>query len=208
MKIYGNSISGNCYKIQLLAALLDIPHQWVELDILAGVTHTPEFLAKNPNGKLPLLELNDGRLLSESNAIINYLARESSLLGKDDFTRAKVQQWQFFEQYSHEPFIAVARFIAKFQGMPEARKAEYEQKQEGGHKALQVMEDQLTRTPFLCGDSLTTADIALYAYTHVSHEGGFSLYAYPGIRAWLKRIENYPGYRPMGQTNHSRAQGL
>lgn len=194
MIIYGDIQSGNCYKIKLLTALLDIPHQWVPVDILAGETQTSDFLTKNPNGKIPLLELDDGRTLSESNAILNYLASGTDFFPQDAFLQAKVMQWQFFEQYSHEPYIAVARFINKYLGMPDSRREEFESKQAGGHKALQVMEQQLQQTPFLTGSQLTTADISLFGYTHVAHEGGFDLSAYPGILAWIKRIATHPDF--------------
>lgn len=197
MKIYGDRQSGNCYKLTLLCALLDIRHEWIDIDILAGSTQSKDFLTKNPNGKIPVLELDDGRYLSESNAILNYLAEGSNLLPTDTFALAQVQQWQFFEQYSHEPYIAVARFIAKYLGLPKARLAEYEAKQQGGHKALSVMEKQLTETPFLTGPQPTTADISLYAYTHVAEEGGFDLSAYPAILQWLKRIQALPKYKGM-----------
>ena len=175
MKIYGDSQSGNCYKIQLLCSLLQIEHQWVPVDILAGDTKKSVFLDKNPNGKIPFLELMDGRCLCESNAIVNYLAVGSVLLPTEPFALAQVQQWQFFEQYSHEPYIAVARFIAKYLGLPQERRADYEAKQQGGYKALTVMENQLRKTPYLVGEHLTTADISLFAYTHVADEGGFAL---------------------------------
>lgn len=194
MKIYGDIQSGNCYKVKLLASLLHIEHEWIEVDILASETNTYSFLKKNPNGKIPLLELDDGTYISESNAILNYLAFESALAGNDRFTTAKILQWQFFEQYSHEPFIAVARFIAKYLGMPKNRKREYEAKQVGGHKALKVMEEQLKETPYLVGSNITVADISLYGYTHVAHEGGFDLAEYPYIQKWLTRIESKPNY--------------
>ena len=197
MKIYGDTRSGNCYKIQLTCALLDIAHEWVAVDILAGDTRTPDFLARNPNGKIPTLELDDGRCLWESNAIINYLAHGSDLLPDEPFALAKVQQWQFFEQYSHEPYVAVARFINKYLGLPEARRAEYEAKQAGGRKALAVMEQQLAQAPYLTGEVPTTADISLYAYTHVAHEGGFALDEYPAINDWLARIAAHPKYVAM-----------
>lgn len=197
MKIYGDRRSGNCYKIQLACALLDTDYEWVDVDILAGQTRTPEFLALNHNGKIPVLQLDDGRSLSESNAIINFLAAGSALLPTDSFALAKVQQWQFFEQYSHEPYIAVARYIAKYLGLPPERAAEYQAKQAGGHKALRVMEQQLAETEFLVGTQVTTADISLYAYTCVAHEGGFELAAYPAIGAWLQRMAALPGYQPM-----------
>jgi glutathione S-transferase len=197
MKIYGDIRSGNCYKIKLLCALLGIEHQWLHVDILSGATSDSDFLRKNPNGKIPLLELDDGRCLSESNAILNYLAAGSNLLPEDPFALAKVQQWQFFEQYSHEPYIAVARFIARYLGLPEERRQDYESKQAGGHKALAVMEQQLTTTPYLTGNILTTADICLYGYTHVADEGGFDLSQYPAITAWLERIASHPNYTGM-----------
>lgn len=194
MKIYGDVQSGNCYKIKLLCSLLDIEHKWIHVDILAGGTSEAEFLQKNPNGKIPLLELEDGRCLSESNAILNFLAAGSKLLPSDNFDIAKVQQWQFFEQYSHEPYIAVARFIAKYLGLPQERRAEYEAKQSGGHKALAVMETQLSTSPYLTGDSLSTADISLYGYTHVAHEGGFDLTGYPSVLTWIDRIKAHQKY--------------
>ena len=197
MKIYGDTQSGNCYKVQLVCQLLNIDHQWIDVDILAGDTKSDDFLKKNPNGKIPLLELNSGETLSESNAIINYLAFGSDLYPNDRLAQARVLQWQFFEQYSHEPFIAVARFINKYLGLPADKADEYAAKQTGGHKALHVMEQQLAQTPFLAGEKVTTADISLYAYTHVADEGGFELDAYPAIRAWLDRVAALPNFRPM-----------
>jgi Glutathione S-transferase len=194
LKIYGDILSGNCYKIKLLTSLLSLEHEWIAVNILAGETKNAEFLAKNPNGKIPLLELENGECLSESNAILNYLAEGTDLLPSQVFEHAKVLQWQFFEQYSHEPYIAVARFINKYLGMPQDRKEEYHQLQSGGHKALKVMEAQLKQTPFLVGKNLTIADISLYGYTHVADEGGFDLSGYPAIQAWLKRIQEHPKY--------------
>lgn len=194
MKIYGDIQSGNCYKIKLLTSLLDIDHDWIEVDILAKETHSESFLMKNPTGKIPLLELDDGRFISESNAILNYLASGTSLDVSDPYEKAKVLQWQFFEQYSHEPYIAVARFIAKYLGLPSERKKEYEAKQAGGYKALEVMEQQLSKTAYLVGDQLTNADISLYGYTHVAHEGGFDLSSYPAIQKWITGIQSQPKY--------------
>jgi len=191
-RVYGDRQSGNCYKIKLLMNHLDMAHEWIEIDILQGETKTDPFLSKNPNGKIPLLELPSGQYLSESNAILNYLAHGTSYLPDDPWQRAKILQWQFFEQYSHEPYIAVARFIAKYLGLPQERRAEYEAKQEGGHKALCVMEQQLSKSDFLVNGSLTIADISLYAYTHVADEGGFDLSEYPAVRAWLDRISTHP----------------
>jgi glutathione S-transferase len=202
MIIYADIKSGNCYKIALLCSLLKIKHQWVSMDIIAGDTKTAEYLQKNPNGKIPLLETSDGQFLAESNAILNYLAHDSSLIPIDPMQQARTLQWQFFEQYSHEPFIAVARYINLYLGMPEEREAEFQNLQAGGHKALSVMENQLIETDFLVSDSFTIADISLYAYTHVAHEGGFDLSTYPAILSWMKRIEAQPNFVSMDTFNH------
>ena len=190
MKIYGDSRSGNCYKIQLLLSLLGKSCDWEEVDILAGDTQTDAFKQKNPNGKIPLMELDDGRLMSESNAILHYIAAGSPLIPSSTFDYAKMLQWQFFEQYSHEPYIAVCRFIQLYLGLPEDRQMEYEQKQQGGYKALDVMEQQLQTSPYLVGEKLTLADISLFAYTHVAHEGGFSLDDYPAVKNWITLIKD------------------
>ena len=197
MKIYGDHRSGNCYKLELLCALLDLDYEWQSVDIMRGDTRTPEFLARNPNAKVPLLELSDGRCLAESNAILLFLAEGSRLVPTESFNRARMFQWLFFEQYSHEPYIAVARFIALYLGLPQERQAEYQSKQAGGYKALDVMETQLRDSPYLVADEPSLADIALYAYTHVAADGGFELTGYPAITAWLRRIESLPGYQPM-----------
>lgn len=197
MKIYGDKQSGNSYKLILVTSFLQIPYEWQDIDTKKGETRTDSFLQLNPNGKIPILIWNDGRVLSESNAILNFLAEGSDLIPKDAFNRARVLQWQFFEQYSHEPYIAVARYIKHYLGIPEERRAEYESKQEGGHKALKVLETQLEKTPFLVGNSLTTADISLFAYTHVAHEGGFDLSMYPKIQDWIRRIQSLERFQPM-----------
>ena len=194
MKIYGDIYSGNCYKLKLICSLLSIQHEWIDVDILKGETQTPEFLQLNPSGKVPLLVLDDRECLAESNAILFYLATNSELLPDDDLQLARVLQWQFFEQYSHEPYIAVARFIARYLGLPEDRRAEYESKQAGGYQALDVMEQQLQKTEFLVGNQCSIADISLYAYTHVADEGGFDLSRYPAILNWLRRIQSLNGY--------------
>ncbi len=198
-RVYGDIQSGNCYKIKLLMNHLEIAHEWIEVDILQGETRTEEFLAKNPNGKIPVLELTSGKCLSESNAILNYLAHGTSYLPDEPWERANVLKWQFFEQYSHEPYIAVARFIAIYLGLPEERRAEFEAKKEGGNKALAVMERQLSETEFLVNGALTIADISLYAYTHVAHEGGFDLSAYPAIGAWMSLVASHPRHITMSQ---------
>jgi len=186
--VYGDSRSGNCYKIKLLCSQLGIAYEWREVDILAGDTRTAEFLAMNANGKIPLLALPDGRHLAESNAILAYLADGSDLAGSDRFSRAAVLQWMFFEQYSHEPNIATSRFIIQYLGSPPDRQAALEEKRLGGYKALEVMEQQLGNNTFIAGSEYSIADIALYAYTHVAHEGGFDLDDYPATRAWLDRV--------------------
>lgn len=196
-KVYGDIQSGNCYKIKLLLSLLEIEHKWIHVDILAGETHSDEFKKLNPNMRIPVLELEDGSTLSESNAILNFLADGTELLPTDRFLRAQVLQWQFFEQYSHEPYIATARYINKYLGLPNDRRAEYEGKQAGGHKALSVMEQRLDNADFLVGDALTIADISLYGYTHVAHEGGFDLERYTAIRKWMERIERRSKYFAM-----------
>ena len=198
-KVYGDINSGNCYKIKLLMALLDIEHEWIVLNILDGETQTDTFKSKNPNAKIPILELHDGSFLSESNAILNFLADGTSYLPGDTLLRARVLQWQFFEQYSHEPYIAVARFIEKFLGMPAERLQEYHDKQKGGHKALQIMEQQLEKSRYLVEDHYTIADISLYAYTHCADEGGFDISQYAAISAWLERIAAYPKHVTMAQ---------
>lgn len=197
MKIFGDSRSGNCYKIQLTLALLGKSCDWVEVDVLAGDTHKPEFLAKNPNGKIPIMELDDGRIVTESNAIIHYIAAGSPLIPTSTFNLTAMLQWQFFEQYSHEPYIAVCRFIKLYLGMPEERLEEYEAKHLGGYKALDVMENHLANTSYLVGDKLTLADISLFAYTHVAHEGGFSLDNYPAVKNWIALIKDHKRFISM-----------
>lgn len=197
MRIYGDSRSGNCYKIQLLLSLLGKTCEWVDIDIMKGETRAPSFLEKSPNGKIPLLELDDGRVLSESNAIMHYIAFNTPLVPSSPYQSSKLLQWQFFEQYSHEPYIAVARYINVYLGLPAEKKAEYDAKQAGGYRALAVMEHQLSLTPFLLGDTISLADISLFAYTHVAHEGGFDLSAYPAIRNWIQLVKDQKGFVPM-----------
>lgn len=191
-RVYGDHRSGNCYKVKLMLHLLDRPYEWVPVDLTSGETRSEAFRAINPNGKIPVLQLEDGTNLWESNAILNYLADGSTFLPSDPRLRTQVLQWQFFEQYSHEPFIAVARYIKVYLGMPEERREEYEAKQLDGYHALNVMEQQLLRTPYLVGDHYSIADVALYAYTHVAEEGGFDLGGYPAIRQWLQRVASHP----------------
>ena len=197
-KLYGDALSGNCYKVQLLLAQLDIPYQWVPIDILAGQSRTPEFLAKNPNGRIPLLEIEPGIHLAESDAILCYLAEGSALFPADRLLRAQILQWLFFEQYSHEPYIAVARFIIRYLGRPADQEVRLQERYAPGYAALEVMSQRLSARPFLVGDRYSIADIGLYAYTHVADEGGFELERFPALTAWLERVRTQPGYLPMG----------
>lgn len=198
MKVYGDLQSGNCFKIKLLLSLLEIEHDWINVNILQGESHTDDFLCKNPNGKIPTVELDDGRYLCESNAILGYFAENTRFLPNESYQKAKVYEWLFFEQYSHEPFIAVARFIEKYLGMPKERLDEYNSLQSGGNNALRLMERQLNQSDYLVGDKLTIADISLYAYTHVADEGGFDLNNYPAIQNWCQKIQLHPRYINMG----------
>jgi glutathione S-transferase len=197
--LYDYLDSGNGYKIRLLLAQLRQPYTWLELDIMTGATRTPEFLAKNPNGRIPALGLPDGTVLAESDAILWYLAEGTPLVPVDRLRRAQVLQWMFFEQYSHEPFVATPRFIMKHLPASSPRHAELPDRQARGRAALQVMEDHLARLPFFVGDAYSIADIALYAYTHVAPEGGIDLQPYPAIRAWTARVAAQPGYIPITQ---------
>ena len=194
--VYGMKASGNCYKVQLLLDLLAQPYHWVEINSAAGETRTPEFLAKNANGRVPLLELEDGRRLPESNAILCFLAEGSPFLPSERFAHAQVLQWLFFEQYSHEPYIAVARFISGWLPEDHPRRAELPRLRERGHQALAVMEQHLASQDYFVGGRCTVADIALYAYTHTAADGGFDLAPYPALRAWLARVEAQPCFVP------------
>jgi glutathione S-transferase len=197
--LYGDRRSGNCYKAALLLALTGRPFDWVETDVMQGATRTAEFLAINPNGKVPVLRLPDGRYLSESNAMLLHLAEGTQYLPQDAYRRALAYQWLFFEQYSHEPYIAVARFIVAFAGREQEERERLAALRVKGHAALAVMEQALATEPFLTGDEFSIADIALYAYTHVAAEGGFDLGTYPQVRAWLARVDRVPGFLGMFQ---------
>ncbi len=196
MRLYDFHESGNGYKVRLLLNQLGIPHERIELDILKGETRTPEFLAMNPNGRIPLLELDDGSRLAESNAILFYLARGTDFLPEDRLAQAQVLQWMFFEQYSHEPYIAVVRFWC-FSGQAEAMKDEIPARMERGYQALGVMEGHLAEQDFFVGGRYSIADIALYAYTHVAEEGRFELARFPRVQAWLERVAAQPGHIPI-----------
>ena len=195
MKLYDSSISGNSYKVRLTAAQLGLPLTIVPVDILRGESRTAEFLRLNPNGRTPVLE-DDGFVLAESNAIVAYLARGTRLLPDDRRRWALVFQWLFFEQYSHEPYIATSRFWLLHKPEGPERTAALAARRDGGWAALRVMEGHLAHRPFLV-ESYSLADVALFAYTHVADEGGFSLDEFPHIRAWLDRVRAEPGFVPM-----------
>lgn len=193
-RVYGMGSSGNCYKVRLLLTQLGKPFEWVEVNTLRKETRTPEFMQKNPNGKIPLLELDDGRFLSESNAILCYLAEGSAYLPADAWERAQVLQWMFWEQYSHEPYIATARYIRGF--LKNEDEPTLPQKMERGYQALGVMEQHLAKQDFFAGEKYTVADIALYAYTHDAGRGGFDLSRFSAVRGWLARVAAQPGHLP------------
>ncbi|MDP3938071.1 MAG: glutathione S-transferase family protein [Deltaproteobacteria bacterium] len=193
LRVYGSLESGNCYKVRLLLRQLGREYEWIEIDILKGESRTPAFLAMNPNGRVPLLEYAPGKHLAESNAILNYLADGTPLLPADPETRARILQWMFFEQYSHEPFIATSRFYLHFLKQPDKYRQALEEKSGPGYGALDVMENHLRRSDYLVAGRYSIADIALYAYTHVAHEGGFDLGRYQAIPAWLDRVKRQPG---------------
>ena len=198
-RIYGMSDSGNCYKPRLLMAKLGKPFEHVEVSSHDGSTRSPDYVAKNPNGMVPLLELDDGRRLAESNAILLYLGEGTRFVPQDAYERGLAYQWLFFEQYSHEPYIAVRRALLTFPNRKaEATPDRLAQTLARGNKALAVMEKHLAENPFFAGGALSVADIALYAYTHVAGEGGFDLDRYPAVQAWLERVEADPGHVPIG----------
>ena len=187
MKIYGDSISGNCLKVKWTADFLGLTYDWIETSVLKAESRTPAYLAMNPAGQVPAVILDDGRPLAQSNAIILHLAEGSSLIPADAFERAKMFEWLFWEQYSHEPYVAVARFQVHYLGKPVA---ELDPKLvERGAGALARMELGLADGPFLVGEAVSLADVALVAYTRVSHEGGFDLSPYPKVKAWVARVE-------------------
>ena len=187
MKIYGDSISGNCLKVKWVADSLGLSYDWIETDIMAGQSRTPAYLAINPAGQVPTVVLDDGRPLAQSNAIILYLAHGSALIPLDAYDRARMLEWMFWEQYSHEPYVAVARLQVRYLGKAVA---DLEPRiVERGKAALRRLEEGLASAPFLVGQTLSLADVALVAYTRVAHEGGFDLMEYPRVGAWIGRVE-------------------
>ena len=194
MLLYNSPVSGNCYKVRLLLAHLGVDYETREVAVVDR-SHTRELLADlNPARRAPTLVLDDGRPLAESNAIIWYLGEGTPFVPDDRYDRAKALQWMFFEQYEHEPAIAVARFLLTYSGRPEWWEAQREALTKRGIKALRMLEQGLENRDWLASDRLTVADIALYAYTHAAGEGGFSLDEYPAIRAWLDRVAAQPGH--------------
>jgi len=195
MKLYNVAYSGNSYKVRLLRAQVGIACDIVEIDILQGESRTPEFLKINPNGRTPVLDDN-GFVLAESNAILAYLARGTKFLPEDRQRWALVFQWMFFEQYSHEPYIATSRFLLQHKPDTPERAAALAVRRDSGWAALKLMEGHLSKNDFFVGD-YSIADIALFAYTHVSHEGGFPLDDFPKIRAWIERVKTQAGFIPL-----------
>ncbi|MEO6863586.1 MAG: glutathione S-transferase family protein [Microcoleus sp.] len=192
-KLYEYSPSGNCYKVRLLLTQLNIAFDRTEINILQKESRTPEFLVKNPNGRIPVLEIEPGKFLFESNAIMFYLSEKTEFFPSAQFERAQVMQWLFFEQYSHEPYIATSRFWISV-GKAEEYQAELQQKQAPGYAALGVMEQRLEKHEFFVGDRYSIADIGLFAYTHVAGEGGFDLTRFPAIQSWIERVKHQPRY--------------
>jgi glutathione S-transferase len=201
LKLYEYAASGNCYKIRLLLNQLGLGYERVPINILTGESRTPEFLAMNPVGKIPVLEIKPGKYLAESNAIIAYLADGTDFLPSDQFECAQVLQWLFFEQYSHEPNIATVRFwiLNNLQAELDQKRQTIAQKQALGYAALQIMENHLAKHDYFVGNRYSIADIALYAYTHVADEGGFDLRKFSAILAWFDRISNQPNYLTISQ---------
>jgi len=201
LTLYDDPLSGNGYKVRLILRLTSKAFRVINLDILNGETRTPEFLAINPNGKIPTLVFEDGSVLSESNAILFHCAEETDYLPSETFKRAQVLQWLFWEQYSHEPNIAPSRFLRQHRELTDDVLAILEAKKAPGKSALALMERHLSSHIFLVAENFSIADIALYAYTHVAEEGGFALSGYPAIRAWIKLVENVPGFIAISEIN-------
>ncbi|MGA9852996.1 MAG: glutathione S-transferase family protein [Gammaproteobacteria bacterium] len=192
--VFGLWSSGNCYKVRLALEQLQLSYAWVEVDSAKGETRTPEFLAKDPNGKVPLLQLPDGRYLSESNAIMIYLAEGSRLWTSDRWQRAQALKWMFFEQHGHERYVAEARFIIKYLPVEHPRRQELPQMHTRGYQALNVMEKHLQQQKFFSGPKYGVADISLFAYTHCAEEGGFDLSGYLALHEWFERVRTQPGF--------------
>jgi glutathione S-transferase len=202
LKLYDFLPSGNSYKVRLLLSQLAVPYERITVDILKGETRAPAFLAKNPNGRIPLLEVAPQVYLSESNAIMVYLAKDSALLPHDPWHYAQVLQWLFFEQYSHEPYIATSRYWIALLGKEQEYRDALAEKRAPGQAALRIMNQHLAQHDFFVAGRYSIADIGLYAYTHVAPEGGFELTAYPNILAWLDRVASQPAYIDIRHAPH------
>ena len=196
MKLYDDPDSGNGYKVRLLLSLLATSYDLIEVDAIGGETRKDAFLKLNPNGRIPLLELDDGTHLPESNAILFYLAEGTAYLPDDRLGRARALQWMFFEQYSHEPYIAVLRYWTRHTDKTPENEPQWPAREQAGYAALGVMEQALGASDWIAGSRPSIADISLYAYTHVADQGGFDLAGFPGVRAWLGRVAELPGYAP------------
>ena len=198
-RVFGDVNSGNCFKVKLLLEQLHSPYQWVPIDILQKQSRTPEFLAMNPSGQIPVLEIEPGVFLPESNAILHFLADGTAYLPADRLLHAQVLRWMFFEQYLHEPAVAVARYIVRYLGRPPEKNELLQTKIKASHAVLAIMERHLHSVPFFVADRYSIADIALYAYTHVAGEGDIDLSPYPAVRAWLARVRQQPRYVGMNE---------
>ncbi|MGB3651309.1 MAG: glutathione S-transferase family protein, partial [Rivularia sp. (in: cyanobacteria)] len=194
LRLYDFLPSGNGYKIRLLLTQIGMPFERIEINILEGESRNTKFLSINPNGKIPVLEISEGKYLAESNAILMFLSEGTEFLPYDRFLKAQVLQWLFFEQYSHEPFIATSRYWISILGASDEYKEALKEKHERGYAALEVMENHLTEKTFFVGERYTIADIALFAYTHVADEGGFDLSKFKAIQAWIERVKAEPGF--------------
>jgi glutathione S-transferase len=194
MKVYGDRGSGNCQKVSITADFLKIPYQWIDIDIMKNESRTEAYLRKSPMGQVPMIELEDGRTLAQSNAIIRYLASGSSLLPSNPFVQAKIDELLFWEQYSHEPYVATSRYHMVYLGR--ARDQREPVRVERGEKALDLMEQLIKGKTWFVGDAVSVADIALLAYTRLAHEGGFDLATRPEVKAWIRRAENALGLPP------------
>lgn len=195
--VYGYSPSGNCHKLRMLLGHLGREYRWIETDSAHGATRTPEYLAKNPNGKVPMVEADDGRVMVESNAILTWLADGTQYFAGDAWQRAQTLSWMFFEQYSHEPFVAVARFIAGWTPLDSPRRADLPRLRERGNDALGVMDKHLASNEWFSATGYGIADIALFGYTDCAGDGGFDLARFPHVVAWLARVRAQPGFVPM-----------
>ena len=196
--VWGDTLSGNCYKVKLLLEQTGVEYCWKHVDIMQGESHSDDFLERNPNGKIPLVQLDNGQYLSESNAILWYFSHGSKLRPSGPEAEAQLLQWMFFEQYSHEPNIATSRYLIRYCGGGPEHDEALAERYPKGHAALAVMEQTLADNDYLVGNRYSIADIALYAYTHVAEEGGFELSMYSGIQRWCKRVAQQKGHVTIG----------